>query len=66
MKKETASPYIINSISELHRLLELPKPKHPLVSVINLNEIKCHFDESIKSFVYNFIRFVPKRVLKAN
>ncbi|MFV5684341.1 helix-turn-helix domain-containing protein [Flavobacterium sp. GB2R13] len=64
MKKETNSPYIINSISELHRLLELPKPKHPLVSVINLNEIKCHFDESIKSFVYNFYSVCTKKDFK--
>ncbi|MFV5701052.1 helix-turn-helix domain-containing protein [Flavobacterium sp. XS2P12] len=64
MKKETNSPYIINSISELHRLLELPKPKHPLVSVINLNEIKCHFDESIKSFVYNFYSVCTKKGFK--
>jgi AraC family transcriptional activator of pobA len=64
MKKETNSPYIINSISELHRLLELPKPKHPLVSVINLNEIECHFDESIKSFVYNFYSICIKKDFK--
>ncbi|MFV5689865.1 helix-turn-helix domain-containing protein [Flavobacterium sp. ZT3R25] len=64
MKKETNSPYIINSISELHRLLELPKPKHPLVSVINLNEIKCHFDESIKSFIYNFYSICTKKDFK--
>ncbi|KIA83991.1 AraC family transcriptional regulator [Flavobacterium sp. AED] len=64
MKKETNSPYIINSISELHRLLELPKPKHPLVSVINLNEIKYHFDESIKSFVYNFYSVCTKKDFK--
>lgn len=64
MKKETHSPYSINSISELHRLLQLPKPKHPLVSVINLNEIKCHFDESIKSFVYNFYSICTKKDFK--
>ncbi|MFV8376034.1 helix-turn-helix domain-containing protein [Flavobacterium sp. LB1P71] len=64
MKKKTNSPYIINSISELHRLLELPKPKHPLVSVINLSEIKCHFDESIKSFVYNFYSICTKKDFK--
>jgi AraC family transcriptional activator of pobA len=48
----------------LHRLLQLPKPKHPLVSVINLNEIKCHFDESIKSFVYNFYSICTKKDFK--
>lgn len=64
MKKETCTPYIINSISELHRLLELPKPRHPLVSVINLNEIKCHFDESIKTVVYNFYSICTKKDFK--
>ncbi len=64
MKKETNSPYSINSISELHRILQLPKPKHPLVSVINLNEIKCHFDESIKSYVYNFYSICTKKDFK--
>ncbi|MFV8335921.1 helix-turn-helix domain-containing protein [Flavobacterium sp. RSP29] len=64
MKKDTTSPYTINSISELHRLLELPKPKHPLVSVINLNKIKCHFDESMKSFVYNFYSVCTKKDFK--
>ncbi|MFV8370713.1 helix-turn-helix domain-containing protein [Flavobacterium sp. LB2R40] len=64
MKKKKNIPYIINSISELHRLLELPKPEHPLVSVINLNEIKCHFDESIKSVVYNFYSICTKKDFK--
>ncbi len=29
----------INSITEFHRFLNLPKPKHPLISVINLEEV---------------------------
>ena len=54
MKKADNRPYIIYSISELHRLLELPKPKHPLVSVIDFEEIKCFDDESLRSVSYNF------------
>lgn len=54
MRRVKNSPYIINSISELHRLLELPKPKHPLVSVINFSEIKCFDDENLRSVSYNF------------
>ncbi|GAB3011315.1 helix-turn-helix domain-containing protein [Spirosoma pulveris] len=61
MRKETNSPYIINSISELHRLLGLPKPAHPCVSVINLAEIKCHFDESLTRVVYNFYSICIKK-----
>ena len=61
MKKTYRKPYIINSISELHRLLELPKPKHPLVSVINFDEIKCFDDESLRSVSYNFFCIAIKK-----
>ncbi|WP_080239708.1 helix-turn-helix domain-containing protein [Spirosoma rigui] len=61
MKKELNAPYIINSISELHRLLQLPKPAHPLISVIDLSEITCHFDENLKSVVYNFYSICIKK-----
>src|SRR5690606_5828522 len=61
MKRVNNSPYIINSISELHRLLELPKPKHPLVSVINFEEIKCFEDENLRSVSYNFYCIAVKK-----
>jgi len=64
MKKETNSPYIINSASELHRLLGLPKPEHPLVSVINLSDIKALPDESVKSVVFNFYSVCIKKDFK--
>ncbi|MFT3824021.1 MAG: helix-turn-helix transcriptional regulator [Chitinophagaceae bacterium] len=41
MKKE--SPHIVNSVSEQHRLLSLPKPHHPLVSVFNLKDIDYRY-----------------------
>ncbi len=64
MKKETNHPYIVNSISELHRILALPKPEHPLVSVINLDEIKCYPEENIKSVLYNFYSVCIKKGFK--
>jgi AraC family transcriptional activator of pobA len=36
----TAEPYRIKSISELHRLMRLPQPEHPHISVVNLEEVK--------------------------
>src|SRR5690606_28750651 len=54
-------PYNINSISALHKLLELPKPKHPLVSVINFAEIKCFESEELRSVSYNFYCIALKR-----
>ncbi len=64
MKKQASQPYAINSISELHRILALPKPEHPLVSVINLDEIQCFADESLKSVVFNFYSVCIKKDFK--
>lgn len=64
MKKQSSSPYIIHSISELHRIFELPKPVHPLVSMISLGDIKCTIDENLKSVVYNFYSICIKKNFK--
>jgi len=61
MKKAFNKPYIFNSVSELHRLLELPKPKHPLVSVIRFEETKCFEDEHLRSVAYNFYCIAIKK-----
>ncbi len=63
MKKHT-SPYLINSVSDLHRLLELPKPEHPLVSMITLDQIKCFSEEHLHSVVYNFYSICIKKDYK--
>ena len=36
---ETAEPYRIKTIADFHHLLGLPKPQHPLISVIELDKI---------------------------
>ncbi|HEY1871447.1 MAG TPA: helix-turn-helix transcriptional regulator, partial [Chitinophagaceae bacterium] len=51
MRKKSNAPFIVNSISELHRMLSLPKPEHPLVSVINLKDI---IPSGKNSLVFNF------------
>lgn len=61
MKKESNSPYIINSVSEQHRLLSLPKPHHPLVSVFNFSDIKSNSDALSKKFVLNFYCIAIKK-----
>jgi AraC family transcriptional activator of pobA len=40
MPKTPEPPFVVNSICELHNLLSLPKPEHPLVSVVNIKNIK--------------------------
>ena len=52
MKK--AAPYRIESISELHRLFNLSKPIHPLISVIDFEHIKFESNEIWSSFYYDF------------
>ncbi|MFB0497276.1 AraC family transcriptional activator of pobA [Mucilaginibacter sp. OAE612] len=54
----------INSISEFHRLLSLPGPRHPLVSVINLAESVFLEDEVWKGFVNRFYCMALKREAK--
>ncbi|MGQ7855630.1 helix-turn-helix domain-containing protein [Pedobacter sp. WC2501] len=54
----------INSISEFHRLLSLPEPRHPQVSVINLAESVFLEDEIWKGFVNRFYCVALKREAK--
>ncbi len=51
----------ISSISEFHRLLSLPEPRHPLVSVINLAESIFLEDDIWKGFVNRFYCVALKR-----
>ena len=63
----TQNPSIMNtipSISAFHRLLSLPEPKHPLVSVINLSESVFLEDEVWKGFVNRFYCVALKREAK--
>lgn len=54
----------INSVSEFHRLLSLPAPKHPLVSVISLAE-SIFLDEDVwKGFINRFYCVALKREAK--
>jgi len=54
----------INSVSEFHRLLSLPEPKHPQVSVINLAESIFLEDDIWKGFVNRFYCVALKREAK--
>lgn len=57
-------PYAIESIRELHRLLELPKPKHPLISVMDFSEIKCFDDQKLEAVTYGFYCIAIKKNFK--
>jgi len=59
MKNE--APFMINSISEFHRLLGIEKPKHPLISVVNYEDVKTFSDQRLKSKSYNFFSVSIKK-----
>ncbi len=61
MKKGNHSPYVINSISEIHQQMGLPKPKHPLISVIDYADIKNQPARHSTSFVLNFYMVCIKK-----
>ena len=54
----------IKSVSEFHRLLSLPEPRHPLVSVVNLSESIFLQDDVWKGFVNRFYCVALKREAK--
>ncbi len=56
-----ASPHHIKTIAEYHRLMELPKPEHPLVSVVKFEDIKRHPGNSPKSIIHNFYSIALKK-----
>ncbi|SDM31517.1 Helix-turn-helix domain-containing protein [Catalinimonas alkaloidigena] len=61
MKKSTRSPYPIRSVAELHRLLSLPKPEHPLISVINMACMRDATPIPYPTFSYGFYSVCIKK-----
>lgn len=51
---------MINSISEQHRYLGLPKPKHPMVSVFRFENILTEY-EAMQNFTLNFYCIAIKK-----
>lgn len=65
MKKEIKkAPHIFQSISELNRALGLPKPRHPLVDLVNYKDIRADTSELSKALVLNFYKISYKQHLK--
>jgi len=56
----SAQPYRIKTITEYHRIKGLPKPEHPLISVINVESLKRP-DDGTTSQVMDFYCIALKR-----
>lgn len=61
MKKE--EPYKFTSISDLHRVLGLPKPLHPLVSLVDNAAISIEKQNLPSSFLLDFYKVSYKKGL---
>ncbi|TDE10483.1 helix-turn-helix domain-containing protein [Dyadobacter psychrotolerans] len=59
--KSSANPHIINSIAEYHKLLDLPEPEHPLISVIDLACRAELIDLPDNKLIYNFYTIFLKK-----
>jgi AraC family transcriptional activator of pobA len=58
-------PVRIKTISQCHQVMGLPKPEHPLISVINFDSfIQKPFNEPV-SFIYDFYAIYLKRITNA-
>lgn len=56
-------PYRIKTISEFHRFRGLPKPEHPLISVVNIDLITRSPNKHQQNLVLDFYSIAIKRAL---
>ncbi|MEJ7559798.1 MAG: helix-turn-helix transcriptional regulator [Pedobacter sp.] len=61
MKTTVNLPVLFNSISELHRALGLPKPLHPLISLVDYSNIRADTTELEKGIIFNFYKISYKK-----
>lgn len=59
MSKHT--PVHIKTISEYHRMLGLPKPEHPLVSLTRFDDIAYNPGQAPKTIIHNFYSIALKK-----
>ena len=60
-----AQPLRIKTISQYHKVMGLPKPEHPLVSIINMDAIKQAPHDKAISLVFDFYSISLKRNFNA-
>ncbi|MFT3934567.1 MAG: helix-turn-helix transcriptional regulator [Chitinophagaceae bacterium] len=57
------APLKIESLSQLHRMLGLPKPLHPLVTVVDNTQISVAIENMPSSFVFDFYKISYKKTM---
>jgi AraC-like DNA-binding protein len=61
MAKEEKSLTFLNSVSEIHRLLLLPPPKNPLITLVNHQDEPSQSQTNAERLVLNFYQICIKR-----
>lgn len=62
---DSVKPYPIKTITEYHRFMDLPKPAHPLVSVVRFENIKRRPNNCPGSIIHNFYSIALKKNVDA-
>lgn len=57
----SSTPVLIKTISDYHRLMELPKPEHPLIIVIKFEDIKRKPAVFPKTIIHHFYSIALKK-----
>ena len=58
---KNGQPHKFNTISAYHQFMGLPKPEHPLVSVVSFDDIKHMADDTPMTLINNFYSIALKR-----
>jgi AraC-like DNA-binding protein len=56
-----SAPVHIKTILEYHRLMGLPKPEHPLISLIRFEDVPYHPEQAPKAIMHNFYSIALKK-----
>ncbi len=62
---ESVQPYKFKTITEYHRQLGLPKPEHPLISLVQMDSITPPITEGSFSLIFDFYSISLKRMYNA-
>jgi len=62
---DSAQPYRFKTITEYHRQLGLPKPEHPLISLVHMDEITPPVRHGSFSLIFEFYSISLKRIYNA-
>jgi AraC family transcriptional activator of pobA len=60
VKKEDSTLYKVQSLTDFHRMFGLPKPKHPLISFIDINDMNYEPDALPAALIMDFYKIAYK------